>query len=61
MNDAKKVRVAVIGLGKMGILHTAVVNMVPQAELVAMADVNKQLAKYIEQAGLKVPFYRRYG
>lgn len=57
MNDAKKVRVAVIGLGKLGILHTAVVNMVPQAELVAMADVNKQLAKYIEQAGLKAPFY----
>jgi predicted dehydrogenase len=57
VNDAKKVRVAVIGLGKLGILHTAVVNMIPQAELVAMADVNKQLAKYVEQAGMKAPFY----
>jgi predicted dehydrogenase len=57
VQDPKKVRVALIGFGKLGILHSAVVNMVPNAELVAIADVNKQLATYIQQAGLKAPFY----
>ena len=57
VQDTKKVRVALIGLGKLGILHSAVINMAPQAELVALADVNKQLATYVQQAGLKAPFY----
>ena len=34
-----------------------VVNMIPNAELVAIADVNKRLAKYVLQAGIKAPFY----
>jgi predicted dehydrogenase len=53
----KKVRVGVIGLGKMGILHTALVNMIPQAELAALSDINKQLARYVEQSGLRAPFF----
>lgn len=57
MKDSTKVGVAVIGLGKMGIIHTALVNMIPEARLVAIADINKQLSKYVEQAGLKAPFY----
>lgn len=57
MQNQRKVRVAVIGLGKLGILHTALVKMLPQAELVAIADVNKQLSKYVEQAGLRAPFF----
>ncbi len=57
MHDTKKVRVALIGLGKLGILHSAVINMAPRAELVGLMDVNKQLATYVQQAGLKAPFY----
>jgi predicted dehydrogenase len=57
VQNKEKVRVAVIGLGKMGILHTALVKMIPQAELAAVADVNKQLSTYVEQAGLRAPFY----
>jgi predicted dehydrogenase len=56
-NETKKIRTAVIGLGKLGILHMSVVNMVPDAELCAIADVNKGLGKYVEQAGIKAPFY----
>ncbi len=56
-NGTRKVRTAVIGLGKLGILHMSVVNMIPEAELCAIADVNKGLAKYVEQAGIKAPFY----
>jgi len=57
VKEEKKLRVAVIGLGKLGILHTAVVNMIPDAELAAIADINSQLSKYVEQAGLKAPFF----
>jgi predicted dehydrogenase len=53
----KKIRVGVIGLGKLGILHTALVNMIPQARLGALCDVDKKLAQYVENAGLNVPFY----
>jgi predicted dehydrogenase len=53
----KKVNVGIIGLGKMGILHTALVNMIPQAKLAALSDINKQLAKYVEQSGLRAPFF----
>jgi len=56
-DNTKKVRVALIGLGKLGILHSAVINMARGAELVALADVNKQLETYVKQAGLKAPFY----
>ncbi len=56
-NEAQKIRTAVIGLGKLGILHMSVVNMIPRAELCALADINKGLAKYVEQAGIKAPFY----
>lgn len=57
MEKEKKVRVGVIGLGKMGILHTALVNMIPQAQLVALSDINKSLSKYVKDSGLKAPFF----
>lgn len=57
MDKDKKLNVGIIGLGKMGILHTALVNMIPQAKLAALSDVNKQLAKYVDQAGLRAPFF----
>jgi len=57
VQEQKKIRVAVIGLGKLGILHMAVMNMIPQAELVAIADTNKQLSTYVLQSGLRAPFF----
>jgi predicted dehydrogenase len=57
LKTEKKIRVAVIGLGKMGILHTALVNMIPQARLAALFDIDKKLSKYIDNSGLQVPFY----
>jgi len=53
----RKIKTAVIGLGKMGILHTAIVNMIPDAELKAVADTNRQLATYVQQSGLKARFF----
>ena len=57
MTNNKKIRVAVIGLGKMGILHTALINMIPEARLSALYDIDKKLAQYVENAGLNAPFY----
>jgi len=41
----------------MGILHTALVNMIPQAQLSALSDINKGLAKYVKDSGLQAPFF----
>jgi predicted dehydrogenase len=55
MNE--KIRTAIIGLGKMGILHSALINTIAQSDLVAVCDTNKKLARYVERAGLNVNFY----
>ena len=52
-----KIRTGVIGLGKMGIFHSALINMIHTAELVAVHDRNQKLAKYVKNAGLDVRFY----
>jgi predicted dehydrogenase len=57
LEEYKKIRVAVIGLGKMGILHTALINMIPRARLAALHDTDKKLAHYVEDSGLGAPFY----
>lgn len=53
----KRIRTGVVGLGKMGILHSALINMIPEAELVSVHDTNKKLSKYAESSGMDVPFY----
>lgn len=50
-------RTAVIGLGKMGILHTAQLKSIPDAQIVAAADKNKQLAPYSRKVNPDIPFY----
>lgn len=61
MDNNKKIRVGVIGLGKIGILHTALINMIPRARLAALCDVDKKLAQYVADSGLNVPFYSDLG
>jgi len=56
---AKKIRTGVIGLGKMGILHSALVNMIPQAKLVSVHDMDKKLSRYVKRSGLDVAFHSR--
>lgn len=52
-----KIRTGIIGLGKMGIFHSALVNMIPQAELVSVFDSNQKLSKYVKKTGLNMTFY----
>ncbi len=55
MNE--KIRTGIIGLGKMGILHSALINMIPQADLVAVHDTNRKLSNYVKNSGMSVTFY----
>jgi len=50
-------RVGIIGLGKMGILHAALVNINPEAELRAFYEPNKQLLNYLKNFCLKAHFF----
>jgi len=54
---ARPVRVAVVGLGKLGVAHTAVLSMVPDAELVGISDLAPALGKSLRGMGFQAPFY----
>lgn len=50
-------RVGIVGLGKMGIMHAANLRAIPEAEVVAIADPQTQLAHHARSLGLDVPFH----
>lgn len=53
----RPVRVAVIGLGKMGVAHTAVLSMIPDCEVVGIADHHRPLGKTVRGMGYQAPFF----
>jgi NADH dehydrogenase len=54
---ARQVRVAVVGLGKLGVAHTAVLSMVPGAQLVGIHDQLPAGGKSLLGMGFRAPFY----
>lgn len=50
-------KVAIIGLGKMGVLHTAQLKTIKEAEIVAVADREKQLALYSKNLNPHLSFF----
>ena len=54
---SETIKTAILGLGKMGIFHSALIKIIPQSELVAVHDINPRLAKYVKNAGIDVTFY----
>src|SRR5262245_30486229 len=54
----KPVRVGVIGLGKMGVTHTAVLSMIPDCEVVGLADHHAPLGRTVRGMGYRAPFFR---
>ncbi len=50
-------RVAIAGLGKMGLMHAAVVSALPDAQVVAVADPQTQLAAHLRSLGLEAPLF----
>lgn len=50
-------RVAVVGLGKMGILHASILNIMPEARIVAIVDMDESLGNTAKSMGIKANFY----
>jgi len=46
LND--KVRVAVVGLGKMGLLHAGILSFLPNADLVAFCEKNAMIRRFLK-------------
>ena len=53
----RPVRVAVVGLGKMGVAHTAVLAMIPEVELVGLSDHHAPLGRSVRGLGHRAPFF----
>ena len=49
MADASVLRTAVIGMGKLGLLHAATFNILPGCKLVAVADKNKTVLSALKE------------
>jgi predicted dehydrogenase/uncharacterized protein YbjT (DUF2867 family) len=54
---SRSVRVAIVGLGKMGAVHTAVLSMTPEATIVGVNDLSVSLAKSLRGMGFTAPFF----
>ncbi len=50
-------KVAIIGLGKMGVMHAANLRLIPDAQIAAAFDTQPQLANQVRGLGLDVPFF----
>jgi predicted dehydrogenase len=53
----RPVRVGVVGLGKMGVAHTAVLSMLPDVTIVGLADHHVALGRSLRGMGFAAPFY----
>ncbi|MBU3935477.1 NAD-dependent epimerase/dehydratase family protein [Patescibacteria group bacterium] len=53
----KKVRVAVVGLGKMGLMHLSILSSFDDVEIVALVDSNPKLFKTVKSMGVSGIFY----
>lgn len=51
------IKVAIVGLGKMGIVHATILSTLPNVRIVALVDTNKALYQTIASMGAKGTFY----
>jgi predicted dehydrogenase len=58
VEEEMSVRIVIVGLGRMGLAHAAILQHVPQAEVVALVDGAASLGKTTRSMGLRLPFYR---
>lgn len=50
-------KVAILGIGKIGLLHAAILNQLPEAQIAGIIDLNAGLRATAASMGLHVPFY----
>lgn len=53
--NTENLRVAVVGLGKMGLLHTSILNTLPNVELAALCDKSSLIRKVCKKMIKEVP------
>lgn len=58
LRPLRPIRVAVIGLGKMGVAHTAVLASIPEVELVGLSDHHAPLGRSVRGLGHRAPFFQ---
>ena len=54
----RPVRVAIVGLGRMGVAHAAVLSMLPDVTVVAAADSQSSAARRLHGMGFCMPMFR---
>ena len=52
-----KIRLGVVGMGKMGVMHATMASQCPGVELAALIDVNKALAANVQSMGTQARTY----
>ena len=55
-----RLRVAVLGLGKLGLFHSEILSQLPDAELVAVVDADPKMGARASSIGLSAPFYESF-
>ena len=57
MNEKRPLRAAVIGAGRMGMVHGHLLQVHPETELVGLVDRDTGLAEHLASQGLRAPLY----
>lgn len=57
----KKIRIAIVGLGKMGTLHMSILNTFAEIEIAALIDTNVALYNTVKSMGISGNFYTSLG
>lgn len=55
-----RLRVAVLGLGKLGLFHSEILSQLPDAELAAVVDADPKMGARAGSIGLSAPFYESF-
>ncbi len=58
--DGKKIKIALIGLGKMGTLHATILNTIPSAQVTALIDKDASLCKTAQSMGIKANYFSSF-
>ena len=57
MTERPKLRAAIVGAGRMGMIHGHLLNVHPETQLVGFADRDTSLAAHLQSQGLTAPLY----
>ena len=55
--NTNPLRIAIVGLGKMGVMHAAMCHALPGVEVAALMDLSPGLGSQVQSMGVKAPFF----